>query len=76
MLEKTSKKYVNNGGITMAQQMVNGSRHDGSVTYTNRMSARYAVVSDPCKGKHKKPQDVRSKIKRKAHWRERNEELW
>ena len=58
----------------MSQQMVNGSHYDGPVTYTNRISARYAVVSEPYKGKHKKPQDYRSKIKRKAHWRERNEQ--
>ena len=41
----------------MAQQMVNGSHYDGSVTYTNRMSNRYAVVSAPESGAHyqKKP---------------------
>ena len=38
----------------MAQQMVNGSRHDGSVTFTNRMSRRYAVVGTPGLGKHRK----------------------
>lgn len=58
----------------MAQQLVNGSYRKGDVTFTYRMSDRYAVVSDPFKGKHKKPQDIRSKIKRKAHWRERNEQ--
>ena len=41
----------------MAQQMVNGSHYYGSVTYTNRMSNRYAVVSAPESGAHyqKKP---------------------
>lgn len=39
----------------MSQQMVNGSRYDGSVTLTNRMSARYAVVNPPYEGKHRKP---------------------
>ena len=58
----------------MAQQLVNGSYRKGDVTFTYRMSDRYAVVSDPFKGKHKKPQDILSKIKRKAHWRERNEQ--
>ena len=55
----------------MAQQLVNGSYRKGDVTFTYRMSDRYAVVSEPFKGKHGKPQDIRSKIKRKAHWRER-----
>ena len=55
----------------MAQQLVNGSYRKGDVTFTYRMSDRYAVVSEPFKGKHSKPQDIRSKIKRKAHWRER-----
>lgn len=36
----------------MSQQMVNGSRYDGSVTITNRMSDRYAVVGEPFHGKH------------------------
>ena len=31
----------------MSQQMVNGSRYEGSVTYTNRMSYEYAVVGEP-----------------------------
>ena len=57
----------------MAQQLVNGSYRKGDVTFTFRMSDRYAVVSDPLKGKHKKPQDIYSKIRRKARWRERNE---
>ena len=52
----------------MAQQMVNGSMHRGSVTYTNRMSQRYAVVGEPYNGKHKKPQDAESLRKRKYHW--------
>lgn len=38
----------------MSQQMVNGSHHDGSVTITNRMYNRYAVVSEPFNGKHRK----------------------
>lgn len=43
----------------MAQQMVNGSHYGnpgqgGSVTVTNRMTPRYAVVSEPNKGKHRK----------------------
>lgn len=53
----------------MAQQMVNGSHYDGSVTVTNRMSKDYAVVNPPFEGKHKKPQDFDSLIKRKAHWK-------
>lgn len=53
----------------MAQQMVNGSRHDGDVTYTNRMSSKYAVVNPPFEGKHKKPQDPESLLKRKIHFR-------
>ena len=36
----------------MAQQMVNGSKYDGSVTITNRMTNRYAVVGEPWNGKH------------------------
>lgn len=52
----------------MAQQMVNGSHYDGSVTITNRESARYAVVGEPFHGKHLKPQDPISKQKRKEHW--------
>lgn len=36
----------------MSQQMVNGSHYDGSVTITNRMSDRYAVVGEPFHGKH------------------------
>lgn len=56
----------------MAQQMVNGSYYKGSKTITNRMSDRYAVVSGPMCGKHKKPQDANSLSKRKLHWRHRN----
>lgn len=52
----------------MAQQMVNGSHYDGSVTITNRMSDRYAVVGTPFAGKHLKPQDPLSLHKRKEHW--------
>ena len=55
----------------MAQQMKNGSHYDGSTTFTIRDSARYAVVNPPLKGKHKKPQDILSKLNRKGHWRER-----
>ena len=53
--------------------MVNGSHYDGSVTITNRMSQRYAVVGEPFKGKHKKPQDPLSLAERKALWRIRND---
>lgn len=56
----------------MAQQMVNGSMHRGSITITNRMTQRYAVVSPPLEGKHKKPQDAQSIARRKCHWAERN----
>lgn len=56
----------------MAQQMVNGSHYDGSVTVTNRMSKDYAVVNPPFEGKHKKPQDPFSLRKRKMHWRLRS----
>ena len=56
----------------MAQQLVNGSYRKSDVTFTFRMSDRYAVVSDPFKGKHKKPQDRRSRLARKQHGRERN----
>ena len=56
----------------MAQQMVNGSHYDGDITITIRMSDRYAVVSEPYHGKHLKPQDEKSKAKRKEYWKERN----
>lgn len=57
----------------MAQQLVNGSYRKGDVTFTFRMSDRYAVAGEPFNGKHKKPQDVRSRLARKQHWRERND---
>lgn len=56
----------------MSQQMKNGSMHKGSVTITVRDSQRYAVVNEPFCGKHKKPQDAKSKVRRKLHWIERN----
>lgn len=56
----------------MAQQMVNGSHYEGSKTVTNRMSDRYAVVSEPFKGKHKKPQDHASLLRRKIRWKMRS----
>lgn len=59
----------------MAQQMVNGSQYSGSVTLTNRMSNRYAVVNPPYSGAHLKPQDEQSLARRKAHWTERNKAL-
>ena len=59
----------------MSQQLVNGSYRKLDVTFTFRMSDRYAVVSEPFHGKHKKPQDFRSRLARKQHWRERNESL-
>ena len=52
----------------MAQQLVNGSYRDGSLTITNRMSDRYAVVGEPHNGFHKKPQTTLAKLKRKAWW--------
>lgn len=55
----------------MAQQMVNGSHYDGSVTFTNRMTQRYAVVNPPLQGKHCKPQDPASLQKRKLHFQRR-----
>ena len=36
----------------MSQQMVNGSHYNGSVTITNRMSDKNAVVGEPFKGKY------------------------
>ena len=59
----------------MSQQMVNGSHYDGSVTVTNRMSCRYAVVNPPFSGAHLKPQDEKSLARRKEHWRRRNAAL-
>ena len=55
----------------MSQQMVNGSYYKGSVTITNRMTQRYAVVNPPFEGMHKKPQDAASLRRRKAHWAKR-----
>ncbi len=55
----------------MAQQMVNGSYYKGSVTFTNRMTDRYAVVNPPFKGAHMKPQDPASLRKRKLHFQQR-----
>ena len=52
----------------MAQQMVNGSYYKQSQTFTLRMSDRYAVVGEPFHGKHLKPQDVKSKLRRHMHW--------
>lgn len=43
----------------MAQQMLNGSHHDGPATVTNRMSGRYAVVNPPESGKHRKTEKQR-----------------
>ena len=48
--------------------MVNGSYRSGSVTATNRMTYRYAVVNPPYSGKHRKPQDEISLKHRKEHW--------
>ena len=59
----------------MSQQMVNGSFYQGSVTVTNRMSDRYAVVNPPFSGLHLKPQDEESLRRRKKHWQERNASL-
>lgn len=59
----------------MAQQMVNGSQHVGSITLTNRMSNRYAVVNPPFSGVHRKPQDEKSLARRKEHWAKRNAAL-
>lgn len=59
----------------MSQQMVNGSHYDGSVTVTNRMSCRYAVVNPPFSGAHLKPQDEKSLERRKERWRRRNAAL-
>ena len=59
----------------MSQQMVNGSHYDGSVTVTNRMSYRYAVVNPPFSGAHLKPQDEKSLERRKERWRRRNAAL-
>lgn len=60
----------------MAQQLVNGSYRKGDVTFTFRMSDRYAVVSEPFKGKHKKPQDRKTILLRKLHWKARKDEMY
>lgn len=52
----------------MSQQLVNGSYRKGPQTITFRMSDRYAVVGEPFHGKHLKPQDVKSKLRRHIHW--------
>lgn len=59
----------------MSQQMINGSHYSGSVTLTNRMSYRYAVVNPPFAGAHRKPQDKEGLKRRKAHWQARNAAL-
>ena len=59
----------------MAQQMVNGSFHNGSVTVTHRISYRYAVVNPPFSGLHLKPQDEKTLAKRKERWAQRNASL-
>lgn len=51
----------------MAQQMVNGSRHDGSVTITQPMSRRYAVVGTPDNGLHHQRKPNRHG-KAQPHW--------
>lgn len=60
----------------MAQQLVNGSYRKGDVTYTYRMSDRYAVVGEPFKGKHKKPQTQAAKKSRHDHWMKRWREYY
>lgn len=45
----------------MGQQMLNGSHYDGSVTVTNRMSDKYAVVNPPESGKHRKTEKQRKR---------------
>lgn len=52
----------------MAQQLVNGSYRKGDVTFTNRMSDRYAVVGESYNGLHKKPQTAKAKKRRKYWW--------
>lgn len=53
--------------------MVNGSHYDGSVTITNIMSNRYAVVGEAYNGKYKKPQTPEAKEGRKRWWIARKE---
>ena len=50
----------------MSQQMVNGSHYNGSVTITNRMSDRYAVVGEPFHGKYALTDEQR---KRRHKWK-------
>lgn len=45
----------------MGQQMLNGSYYKGSVTVTNRMSDKYAVVNPPESGKHRKTEKQRKR---------------
>lgn len=45
----------------MGQQMLKGSYYDGSVTVTNRMSGRYAVINPPECGKHRKAEKQRKR---------------
>ena len=52
----------------MAQQLKNGSFHNGSVTYIFADSDRYAVVNPAFQGKHRKPQTDEYKKRRKLHW--------
>lgn len=52
----------------MAQQMVNGSYRKGSVTVTNRMTNRYAVVGEPNKGKHHLNPTSSTVLNRKKRW--------
>ena len=52
----------------MGQQMLNGSHHDGSVTVTNRMSDKYAVVNPPESGKHRKTEEQR----KRRHFKKRS----
>ena len=52
----------------MAQQMKNDSFYNGSQTFTQRDTYRYAVVNPPFTGKHMKPQTPKYKANRKAHW--------
>lgn len=65
---KGRERAANKEVCIMSQQMVNGSCYDGSRTNTNRMTQRYAVVNPPFKGKHLKPQDRKSMMKRKQRW--------
>ena len=53
----------------MAQQMKNGSKHDGSRTITIRDTYDYAVVNDHNCGKHR---NKTPHTKRAIHWAFRN----